>query len=55
MTSALDFHRIGFPGETDSIFAYLLDWLDDAEIDRVGCFSISGCRSRVDALGHPVH
>ena len=29
---------VGFPGETDSDFAYLLDWLDEAEIDRVGCF-----------------
>ena len=28
----------GFPGETDADFAYLLDWLDDAGIDRVGCF-----------------
>jgi ribosomal protein S12 methylthiotransferase len=29
---------VGFPGETDSDFAYLLDWLDEAQIDRVGCF-----------------
>jgi len=29
---------VGFPGETDADFAYLLDWLDDAGIDRVGCF-----------------
>src|SRR6201999_3236897 len=29
---------VGFPGETDSDFSYLLDWLDEAEIDRVGCF-----------------
>jgi ribosomal protein S12 methylthiotransferase len=29
---------VGFPGETDSDFAYLLDWLEEAEIDRVGCF-----------------
>jgi ribosomal protein S12 methylthiotransferase len=29
---------VGFPGETDSDFAYLLDWLGEAEIDRVGCF-----------------
>ena len=29
---------VGFPGETDADFAYLLDWLEDAEIDRVGCF-----------------
>jgi ribosomal protein S12 methylthiotransferase len=29
---------VGFPGETDSDFASLLDWLDEAAIDRVGCF-----------------
>jgi len=29
---------VGFPGETDADFGYLLDWLDEAGIDRVGCF-----------------
>ncbi|MBV9556343.1 MAG: 30S ribosomal protein S12 methylthiotransferase RimO [Pseudolabrys sp.] len=29
---------VGFPGETDADFNYLLDWLDQVEIDRVGCF-----------------
>jgi ribosomal protein S12 methylthiotransferase len=29
---------VGFPGESDADFAYLLDWLDEAEIDRLGCF-----------------
>jgi ribosomal protein S12 methylthiotransferase len=29
---------VGFPGETDAHFAELLDWLDEAEIDRVGAF-----------------
>ncbi|MGA7810823.1 30S ribosomal protein S12 methylthiotransferase RimO, partial [Bradyrhizobium sp.] len=29
---------VGFPGERDADFADLLDWLDEAEIDRVGCF-----------------
>jgi len=29
---------VGFPGETDADFAYLLDWLDEAGIDRVGGF-----------------
>ena len=29
---------VGFPGETDEDFALLLDWLDAAELDRVGCF-----------------
>jgi ribosomal protein S12 methylthiotransferase len=29
---------VGFPGETEADFEYLLDWLDEAEIDRAGCF-----------------
>jgi ribosomal protein S12 methylthiotransferase len=29
---------VGFPGETDDDFATLLDWLDEAGLDRVGCF-----------------
>jgi tRNA A37 methylthiotransferase MiaB len=29
---------VGFPGETDSDFEMLLDWLDEAALDRVGCF-----------------
>jgi ribosomal protein S12 methylthiotransferase len=29
---------VGFPGETEEDFAILLDWLDQAELDRVGCF-----------------
>jgi ribosomal protein S12 methylthiotransferase len=29
---------VGFPGETDSDFAILLDWLEEADIDRLGCF-----------------
>jgi ribosomal protein S12 methylthiotransferase len=29
---------VGFPGETDTDFQYLLDWLDEAQIDRLGCF-----------------
>jgi ribosomal protein S12 methylthiotransferase len=29
---------VGFPGETDAEFTQLLDWLDEAELDRVGCF-----------------
>jgi ribosomal protein S12 methylthiotransferase len=29
---------VGFPGETEDDFARLLDWLDEAELDRVGCF-----------------
>ena len=29
---------VGFPGETDEDFEFLLDWLEEAEIDRAGCF-----------------
>jgi ribosomal protein S12 methylthiotransferase len=29
----------GFPGETEEDFQYLLDWLDEARLDRVGCFA----------------
>jgi ribosomal protein S12 methylthiotransferase len=29
---------VGFPGETEAEFEMLLDWLDEAELDRVGCF-----------------
>jgi ribosomal protein S12 methylthiotransferase len=32
---------VGFPGETESDFQALLDWLDAAELDRVGCFTYS--------------
>jgi ribosomal protein S12 methylthiotransferase len=29
---------VGFPGETDEDFEYLLEWLDEAQLDRVGAF-----------------
>ena len=29
---------VGFPGETEKDFQMLLDWLDEAALDRVGCF-----------------
>jgi len=29
---------VGFPGETEEDFAFLLDWLEEAGIDRAGCF-----------------
>ncbi|RVU38509.1 30S ribosomal protein S12 methylthiotransferase RimO [Hwanghaeella grinnelliae] len=28
----------GFPGETEEDFQYLLDWMTEAQLDRVGCF-----------------
>ena len=32
---------VGFPGETESDFATLLEWLEEAQLDRVGCFEYS--------------
>ncbi len=32
---------VGFPGETDAEFEELLGFLDDAQLDRVGCFAYS--------------
>lgn len=29
---------VGFPGETEEDFQYLLNWLEEAQLDRVGCF-----------------
>ena len=29
---------VGFPGETEEDFDYLLEWLDEAQLDRVGAF-----------------
>jgi ribosomal protein S12 methylthiotransferase len=46
---------VGFPGETDADFAYLLDWLEEAEIDRLGCFKyepVAGASS--NAIGDAV-
>ena len=46
---------VGFPGETDADFQYLLDWLDEAQIDRVGCFKyepVSGAAA--NAIGNAV-
>ena len=39
---------VGYPGETEAEFQTLLDWLDAAQLDRVGCFqyeNVSGARS----------
>jgi len=39
---------VGFPGETEAEFETLLDWLDEAQLDRVGCFqyeNVAGARS----------
>ncbi len=39
---------VGYPGETEKEFETLLDWLDEAQLDRVGCFkyeNVDGARS----------
>ena len=39
---------VGYPGETDDEFQTLLDWMDEAQLDRVGCFqyeNVAGARS----------
>jgi ribosomal protein S12 methylthiotransferase len=35
---------VGFPGETEEDFSILLDWLDAAALDRVGCFKYEPVR-----------
>jgi ribosomal protein S12 methylthiotransferase len=45
---------VGFPGETEEDFAMLLDWLDEARLDRVGAFKyepVAGARA--NDLGLP--
>ena len=39
---------VGYPGETEAEFQHLLDWMDEAQLDRVGCFQyeyVAGSRS----------
>jgi ribosomal protein S12 methylthiotransferase len=46
---------VGFPGETDEDFAELLDWMQVAQLDRVGCFEYSPVQgAAANALSHPV-
>ncbi|ARJ67538.1 ribosomal protein S12 methylthiotransferase [Magnetospirillum sp. ME-1] len=35
---------VGFPGETDDDFEALLEWLEEAQLDRVGCFKYEDVR-----------
>lgn len=45
---------VGYPGETEAEFQYLLDWMQEAQLDRVGCFqyeNVKGARSN-DLPGH---
>jgi ribosomal protein S12 methylthiotransferase len=46
---------VGFPGETEEDFAFLLDWLDVAALDRVGCFKYEPVRgAAANDLAAPV-
>ncbi len=46
---------VGFPGETEADFQYLLDWLDEARLDRVGAFKFEPVAgAAANALPDPV-
>ena len=46
---------VGFPGESDEDFQFLLDWLEEAELDRVGCFRYEPVKGAVaNDLAAPV-
>ncbi|WP_174278486.1 30S ribosomal protein S12 methylthiotransferase RimO [Sphingomonas bacterium] len=46
---------VGFPGETEADFEYLLDWLDEAQLDRVGAFRFEPVAgAAANALPDPV-
>ena len=46
---------VGFPGETEADFEYLLDWLDEAQLDRVGAFRFEPVEgAAANALPNPV-
>lgn len=45
----------GFPGETEEEFEYLLDFLDEAQIDRAGCFAYSSVEGAIaNQLENPI-
>lgn len=42
---------VGYPGETEAEFSYLLDWLEEAQLDRVGAFQYENVQgARANAL-----
>ena len=46
---------VGFPGETEADFQYLLDWLDEAQLDRVGAFRFEPVEgAAANALPNPM-
>ena len=44
---------VGFPGETEEDFQMLLDWLDEAKIDRAGCFKYEPVQGRALQRARP--
>ena len=40
---------VGFPEETDKDFDMLMDWLDEVQLDRVGCFKYEDVRGAASA------
>jgi ribosomal protein S12 methylthiotransferase len=46
---------VGFPGESEDDFQYLLDWLEEAQLDRVGAFRFEPVEgAQANALPDPV-
>ena len=46
---------VGFPGETEEDFEYLLEWLEEAQLDRVGAFRFEPVEgAAANALPDPV-
>ena len=46
---------VGFPGETEDDFKYLLDWLEEAQLDRVGAFRFEPVEgAQANSLPDPV-
>lgn len=46
---------VGFPGETEADFDYLLEWLEEAQLDRVGCFKYEAVAgAAANELANPV-
>jgi ribosomal protein S12 methylthiotransferase len=46
---------VGFPGETEAEFEHLLEFLQAAQLDRVGCFTYSPVDgAAANALANPV-
>jgi len=46
---------VGFPGETEDDFEFMLDWLEEAKLDRVGCFKYEAVAgAAANELANPV-